>query len=274
MSGVDVGQVASLAGRDLGSRSCSYDERDAILYALAVGAHASELELVYERRLDVLPFYALPLGLWAVGECGSVGAYDAALTLHVGQELVLHAPLPRQATFEAHAEVEAVWDKGSAALVDIGVHCDLFDARYTIFVPGGGGFGGERGSRPAADERTGPPDVRTAFSTTSDQAALYRLTGDRHPVHVDPEAAAAAGFDRPILHGLCTLGGVALALARATGHHPTEVDRLEARLSSPVLPGDDIAIQGWSSGGACAFVATAADGAAAVTSGRVSFGRS
>ncbi len=129
-----------------------------------------------------------------------------------------------------------------AALVDIAVESEYFTASYGIFLPGLGGWGGERGGTSVpADEETGE-SWSGRYATAPNQAALYRLTGDLHPIHIDPEVAQANSFERPILHGLCTLGIAARMIAEAAGAHPADLKELEARLSSPVLPGDIIEV--------------------------------
>lgn len=236
--------VAELVGYDLGSRAVEYSESDAILYALGVGASGKQLELVYERDLRVLPTFALPLALWAVEEAGAIGAYDPMKTLHVGQALTMHRPLPSVGRFECEARIAAVWDKGSAALLEIEVSAEPFDATYVIFVPGAGGFGGERGES-SSIARADEPDLRVEATTSTNQAALYRLTGDRHPLHVDPQVAVAAGLARPILHGLCTLGTAARSVAEAIGRSPSELSKLHARFAASVYPGERLQLELW-----------------------------
>ena len=131
--------VAALKGHDLGRRVVSYDESDAILYALCVGAGPDELPLVYERGLHVLPTFALGLGLWAVEDAGALGAYDRLKSLHAAQHMTVHEPLPRAGKLEMHARVAQVWDKGSAATIDIVVECEQVTATYSIHLPGSGG---------------------------------------------------------------------------------------------------------------------------------------
>ena len=237
--------VASLRGYDLGERTVTYDERDAILYALAVGASAEELSLVYERDLRALPTYALAAGLWAVMETHALGAYDPTRALHVSQRLEIAVPLERAGALTMHAQITEVWDKGSAAILGIVVIAREFRATYGIYLPGEGGWGGERGPARRAADPQGAPDLRSRVASWPEQAALYRLTGDRHPVHIDPAVAEANGFERPILHGLCTLGITALELARSTGHHPASLRELTARFTAPVLPGDELLIRAW-----------------------------
>ena len=259
--------VASEAiGLDLGRRVVAYDEDDAILYALAVGARASDLELVFERDLRVLPTFALPHCLWACDELGARGFFSSADALQAGQRLELLAPLPRRGELELSARVSAVWDKGSAAIFDVEVGCESFRAVSSIFAPGRGGFGGERGaSAPAPAER--PPSRIAHAETTREQAVLYRLTGDRHLIHVDPRAARAIGQPRPILHGLCTLGFAARVLAELLGAHPCELRSLQARFAAPVLPGDRLEVRAWEPGDGGEVPFTVATGEAVALSG-------
>lgn len=263
--------LKELTGYDLGERDVAYGTRDAILYALAVGANAEQLDLVYERDLRVLPTFACALGLWAVEQAGTLGAYDRKRSLHAAQTLVMHKTMPREGRIATYGRIATVWDKSKASIVEIEVRSAVFTAIYTIFLPGIGNWGGEPGPR-AADETpvsVGEP-WQLSYRTSANLAALYRLTGDLHPIHIDPEIARANGFERPILHGLCTLGIAARAVANAAGVHPADLRSLTARLSGAVLPGDsvDISIQRLSEG----YVFDAAVGDRAVLkSGRTTF---
>jgi acyl dehydratase len=241
MSASTTTSLAALAGTDLGVSTASYDDTAAILYALAVGAAATELDLVYERDLRTLPTYACALGLWAVEAAGRLGAYDPKQSLHASQRLVVHRPLPTSADIAMTGRVASVLDKGKAALVQVEVDSPMFSATYDIFLPGLGGWGGERGLSSPATE-VPPPDSSTVVRTDENLAALYRLTGDRHPVHIDPVVAQANGFERPILHGLCTLGIAARTVAAQAGVHPARLLELDARLAAPVLPGDAVEV--------------------------------
>lgn len=250
--------LRQLIGYDLGERELSYEPRDAILYALAVGARADELDLVYERDLRVLPTYACALGLWAVEMAGELGAYDRKRSLHAAQSLVMRDPMPRIGRIRSRGSIVAVWDKGKATIVDIAVTADIFTATYTIFLPGVGNWGGS----PGPESEKAVPVARTAtvsYPTSPDLAALYRLTGDLHPIHIDPAIARANGFDRPILHGLCTLGIAARALAGPAGAHPADLTSLSARLSAPVLPGDTVTLFSSPARGRLAFEAGVGD---------------
>ena len=234
-------ELRNLVGHDLGSRTVSYDEADAILYALAVGAPPERTDLVYERDLRVLPSYGCAMGLWAVEACGETGAYDRHRSLHASQALSVHQPLPASGAIEMRGRVAAVWDKGKASMVEIVAESDFFDATYSIFLPGVGDWGGERG--PSSEKQDiGAPNWESHFQTQNNLAAIYRLTGDFHPIHIDPEVAKANSFNRPILHGLCTLGIAARLVAEAVDAHPCELVSLSARLAAPVMPGDQIDI--------------------------------
>ena len=256
-------------GRDLGARTASWDERDAILYALAVGARADELDLVFEERLRVLPTFALTLAQWAPDALGSQGAFDVRTAVHGAQRLRVLAPLPRAGSLELRARVGDVWDKGSAAVFDVVVESDAFVATWALFAPGCGGFGGDRG--PSGPRRPdGGPQITTEVATALNQAALYRLLGDRHHMHVDPGAAQAAGQPRPFLHGLCTLAATTLALAREAGVHPADLAELDGRFSAPVFPGDRLGVAAWRDGPATAFEVTSGD-RPVLSGGRVRF---
>jgi len=242
-----------LIGYDLGTQEVAWAERDAILYALACGAQADELELVYERDLRPLPGFVSALGLWAVERCGDLGVYDRKKSLHVSQGIVIHAPMARSAVLRTRGRVTGVWDKGKATIVEIEATCDVFTASYSIFLPGIGKWGGQ--PSPTAAKRYETPSLAKVaeYQTSPEQAILYRLTGDLHPVHVDHEVAHVYGFDRPILHGLCTLGIALRLLGPAFNHHPADLRTASARLSAPVLPGDKLILNAGATDGGFAF---------------------
>lgn len=257
-------------GMDLGSRRISYTAEDVILYHLAVGARADELSLVFERDLHVMPTFGVALGLWASDVLGDQGAWDISRSVHASQSLTVHAPLPPEGTLDMKGSVRAVWDKGSSAIFEIGVSCAFFDAVYSIYAPGSGGFGGERG--PSASVVSAPAATSAIVVTTTDptSAALYRLTGDRHLIHIDPVAAATIGASRPILHGLCTLAMAAGDIARWSGHSPTQISALHARFSGMVLPGETLESSVWHDDGMIHFQ-TSSPTAPVLTAGSISF---
>ncbi|MEU5987561.1 MaoC/PaaZ C-terminal domain-containing protein [Spirillospora sp. NPDC047418] len=249
--------MSEWSGKDLGTRTVTYDETRAILYALAVGADASDLDLVFEERLRVLPTFALTLAQWALDALGSAGAFDTGTAVHGTQRLRVLKDLPRSGAVEMSARVAEVWDKGSAAVFDVAVESEYFEATWSVFAPGAGGFGGERG--PSARRRPeAPPSGALTVATAANQAALYRLLGDHHHLHIDPEAAKAAGMPRPIMHGLCTLAALTLPLASSVGAHPADLRELEGRFAAPVFPGDELRVETWHDG-ALLFEAAADD---------------
>ena len=192
----------------------------------------------------MLPTFGLGLGLWASDELRERGFFSSTNSLHAGQRLEVLGHLPPSGELELTAHVAEVWDKGSAALFEIEVSCEFFRAVYSIFAPGQGGWGGERGPSARRDPESAPTQ-RARLQTSRESAVLYRQLGDRHLIHVDPEAARAIGQPRPILHGLCTLGYAARALPGLLGRRPDELRALEARFAAAVLPGDPLELRAW-----------------------------
>lgn len=228
-------RLSDLPGSSLGTRTAGFSTDDAILYALAVGAPASQLDLVWERGLRVLPTYSCALGLWAVEAAGELGAYDRARSLHVGQRLVVREPLsPGPVSMDGR--IGAVYDKGRLTIIEIEVAASSFEAGYTILLPGVGGWGGDP-PPPTQQASTLLPSWTKTVGVGPGAAALYRLTGDKHPVHIDPSVAAAMGLERPILHGLATMGMTSVAVAEAVGAHPADLSATTVRFLSPVYPG-------------------------------------
>lgn len=260
-------QLKDLAGCDLGKRLVEFSPDDAILYALAVGTSATQLDLVYEQDLRILPVYGCALGLWAVEAAGELGAYDRTRSLHVGQSLTVHEPL-RPEPLETHGCIRSVFDKGRLTIVEIAVAAPSFEATYTILLPGIGGWGGEP---PPPSERHPPlvPNWTDTVDIGPGAAALYRLTGDKHPVHIDPAVAAAMGLDGPILHGLATMGIAARVVAAAVGAHPADLAAARVRFSNPVYPGCELRIAVEAEGNTARAEASADD--ATVMSGEFTF---
>lgn len=243
----------------LGQRSApvpfDYTWRDVVLYALGVGATPDELDFLLELRGPrVLPTFAVvPSFFSMVGIAGDLGA-NLMMVVHGEQKIVLHRPIPPGGRLTTVSEVKAIHDKGKGAVVVVeaatrdekGEH--LFDNVFSIFVRGAGGFGGERGPEAQKiDPPTGrPPDFTLSQTTRPEQALLYRLSGDINPLHADPAFARLGGFDRPILHGLCTFGFAGRALIHgACGGDEQRLRSFAARFSAPVFPGDTLNTRGW-----------------------------
>jgi acyl dehydratase len=266
-----------------------WSSKDCLIYALGVGAGAqdplAELELTTENSQDVtqraLPTIPVVLGAGAAGAYASIGSFNPAMLVHGEQSVALAREVPVEGELEAVTEVVGVFDKGSGALVVtettatlVGDGQPLFTTRSGAFIRGEGGFGGDRGpsSTFAAPERA--PDHEVAYPTRTDQALLYRLSGDRNPLHSDPKFAAMAGFDRPILHGLCTYGFSGRGLLHALcGGDPALFRSMTGRFSSPVFPGETLTVRIWvEAEGQALFQTTGDDGRVVLDAGRVAFG--
>lgn len=252
---IDPGAVGATAGPS----SWSWDSTAAICYALGVGAGTEDLAFTTESTEGV-PQLVLPTFATLGGPprpCASVvGPYDPAMLVHGEHHLELAGSLPVSATVSSTSEIVAIWDKGSGALVvtesrsvDASSGEWLFTNRASAFIRGEGGFGGPRGPAGTRAQPGRDPDRVVSYQTRSDQALLYRLSGDRNPLHSDPAYAARAGYARPILHGLCTWGFTGRALLGAVcGPDPGRLHSMEGRFAAPVYPGDSLTILIWVEG--------------------------
>lgn len=238
-----------------GPHTESYDWKDTVLYALGVGAKVDELDFLLELSgPKVLPTFAVVPSFRAMlAIITKLGASVAAI-LHGEQKIIVHRPIPPQGTMTTVAAVSNIYDKGKGALVVIeanttdGLGEPLFDNVFSVFVRGEGGFGGDRGpvSPTLAPPTERAPNFEVTESTSPEQALLYRLSGDTNPLHASPQLAVSAGFDRPILHGLCTYGYAGRAiLHRACGGNPARFRSFAARFSGVVFPGDTLTTRGW-----------------------------
>ncbi len=247
----------------------SYTARDTILYALGVGAGADpqDLPYVFEEGLVALPTMAVVLAYPGFWQKEPRYGIDWRRVLHGEQAITVHAPLPVEGAVVGVLRIEAIYDKGAdkGALLysareihdeATGVH--LATVRQGSFLRGDGGFGGTGEGAPVPHPvPAGPPDLSIALPTRPEQALIYRLSGDDNPLHADPAVAASAGFERPILHGLCTYGVVGRALIRALGGPSTRLARMDARFSRPVYPGETLRTDIWRQpDGRAAFQAT------------------
>ncbi|WP_117213954.1 MaoC/PaaZ C-terminal domain-containing protein [Allorhizocola rhizosphaerae] len=235
-------------GAPLPSRTLDWSESDVLLYHLALGA--SELPYVYERDLVVLPTFAMVIPTLRDTQAPVLRMpgidVDLVSALHGRQELVMHKPLPPNGSAVATSRVADVYDKGSAAIIVTETECEYFTSRISIFVKGEGGFGGERGPSTKAEPPDRAPDHEIVARTWPEQALLYRLLGDRNPLHVDPGFAAMAGFPRPILHGLCTYGVVCKAVIDSVlGGEVNRVVSYSTRFAGVVFPGETLRTQVW-----------------------------
>src|SRR5918996_1294695 len=236
----------------------SYDEKDAMLYNVGIGARPyDDVEFLFEGKgPKVFPTFAVIGGMAGMGVMGQLEGINPVMILHGEQSITLHRELPPQAKLTLQGEITALWDKGAAAVIEIETTATdddgpLFTAKAGIFARGSGGFGGERG--PSAKEKNNPPEKEpdhvVSDETRIEQAAIYRLSGDRNPLHIDPEFAKMGGFDTPILHGLCTYGFVGRAILNTLcGGDPARFKSFDARFSDVVYPGDTIITKLWVDG--------------------------
>ena len=241
----------------------SWTSTQSLLYALGVGAGQTdptgfELEFTTENSIDVeqkaLPTMVVVLGGGGTGP--DFGDFDLAALVHGEQALELHQPLPVEGSARSVSKVAGIYDKGKAALVVLeGETTDLdgnplWTTRTSLFIRGEGGWGGDRGPAGSANEAPDrEPDEVVSYATRSDQALLYRLNGDRNPLHADPKFAEMAGFPKPILHGLCTYGFTGRALLHAVcDSDPARFKAMEGRFSTPVMPGDTLDVRIWRTG--------------------------
>lgn len=237
-----------------------WTERDTLLYALGVGAGTGDLAYTTENSHDipqqVLPTFAV-ICCMGFAAAPLVGSFNWGMLLHGSQEIRLSAPLPASGSLSVVAEVADIQDKGAgknaiiilrARGTDPATGAQVAETLTTLVIRGDGGFGGQPGQRAAAPEFPDrEPDARIALPTRDDQALIYRLSGDRNPLHSDPWfAREMAGFPMPILHGLCTYGVAGRALlAELAGGQAARLTAVAARFSAPVFPGETLTTSIW-----------------------------
>lgn len=251
-------------------KTASWTDRDSMLYALGIGMgqdplNEAELKFVYESGLKAVPTMATCMA-WGGGPSPGAMGINYMLVVHGEQKVELHKPLPTEANVVTDGRVLGAFDKGEGKGAVIVVETTMKDAdsgdllatlTSSIFARGDGGFGGP--SEGAPEPHKVPdraPDVSLDFPTTENQALIYRLSGDRNPLHSDPTIAKMAGFPRPILHGLCTYGVTCRAVLQAFADmDPAKIKSHAIRFSSPVFPGETITVDMWRDGNVVSFEA-------------------
>jgi acyl dehydratase len=241
----------------------TYSRKDTILYALGLGVGSkapcdpAELKYVYEKQLVALPTQAVTLAAGAMRLADPEFGVNYRMLLHAEQTLTMHKPLPPEGTVISESSIDEIYDKGAAKGAIMYMSRKLYEAATgdllvtmgnVAFLRADGGFGGKSEGqpkpRPVPADRA--PDRRAALSTSPNQALIYRLSGDYNPLHIDPEVAGVAGFDRPILHGLCGYGMVGRALIKELcGDDPSRLRRLDLRFTSPMFPGEPLHVEAW-----------------------------
>ncbi|ORV14671.1 MaoC/PaaZ C-terminal domain-containing protein [Mycobacterium celatum] len=252
-----------------------WTDRDTMLYALGVGAGTEDLSFTTENShgitQQVLPTYAV-ICCPAFGAAAKIGTFNWAMLLHGSQGIRLHRPLPPAGKLSVVSEVADIQDKGEGknAIVMLrgrGTDPDsgtlVAETLTTLVIRGEGGFGGEPGQRPVAPEIPDrEPDARIPLPTREDQPLIYRLSGDRNPLHSDPWfARELAGFPKPIMHGLCTYGVSGRALVAELGKgDAAAITSISARFTKPVFPGETLTTLIWRTGPGKAVFRTEASG--------------
>jgi len=264
----------------------SWTSADALLYAVGVGAGLgdplAELEFTTENSQglaqQVLPTFGLLIS--QVRGRRKLGDFDPALLVHAEQSFELHRPLPVDGAVRTTSTVTGMYDKGSGALVttenvavDKATGDPMVTARSGAFIRGEGGFGGDRGASEPWQRPERAPDHEVTMTTRPEQALLYRLSGDRNPLHADPKFAARGGFARPILHGMCTYGVTGRALLHTLcGSDPARFLAMSGRFTHPVYPGAALVVSIWLDGeGTARFQTATQDGPVVIDRGVLRF---
>ncbi len=260
----------------------SWTSKDALLYAVGVGAGTSELAFTTENTKDtpqrVLPTMAVILGGGGV-PMNKIGSFNPALLVHGEERIELLDEIPPEGEIESVGRIAAMWDKGSGAVVElesestlVATGKPLMKVMMSVFLRGEGGFGGERGPSGKFAPPDRAADHQVTYATREDQALTYRLSGDRNPLHSDPSFAQMGGFDKPILHGLCTYGFTGRALLHTLcGGDPSRFKSMYGRFSKPVMPGDELTVSMWVDGNACAYQTKNQDGVVVIDAGEMTF---
>jgi acyl dehydratase len=270
-------------GRAAATQTFHWTDRDYLLYALALGmgdpATQEALPFVFEQRLRVVPTFPTVLAWIAEPTFAGLGAAPD-FALHSGQKIEIHRHLTEAVDVTVTGRVIAAQDKGRERGAVIVVRQEIADARdgtalatltTSCFARDSGGCGsGGEALEPAHTVPTRDPDQRVRYQLRPDAALLYRLTGDRNPLHADPVAAQAGGFTQPILHGLCTFGMTCRAvLERVAAWLPDRIVKQEARFSAPVYPGETLEVVLWRDGPIVSFEAGVPErGVKVLTSGK------
>jgi acyl dehydratase len=240
-------------GKKIGPLTKTYDWKDLVLYALGVGAGYDELDYTYEKNLKALPSFSIAAIFDFLGQAAVASNLNLAGVLHGEQELIFHRPIPTAGTLTTEGRITHYYDKGPKGALIVAesatTHSNgekLYTSILTLFARLDGGFGGEDAPPRTVSFPEREPDFCVDALPAPNQPLLYRLTGDIFPLHADPEFARMVGFEKPIMHGLCTHGFACRALiASLTPGKPERVRRLACRFSKALYPGEPIRTQIW-----------------------------
>ncbi len=274
-------------------RRASWDSDLCLLYALGVGAGmkdpvGEELEFTTENTAGVtqkvFPTIVVLFGFTSSGgrsAMAQAGTYDPRMLVHGEQGIKLVRPIPTSGEVETVDEITGIYDKGKGAVIAtktvgtlIADGQPLYEATASVYITGEGGFGGDRG--PSERANVAPdraPDQEVTVQTRPDQALLYRLCGDRNPLHSDKQFSDVGGFPKPILHGLCTYGFTGRTLLHSLcDSNPERFGGMDGRFTSPVMPGEALTVKMWDEGGGKAIFQTLGqDGRVVLDNGGVTF---
>jgi acyl dehydratase len=248
----------NIIGKRLEPTPYTYNEDSIILYALGIGAGLNEIDFIYEKNLKVFPTFAvipfMPTLLNIFVPRARLNMYKV---LHGEHEVVLHKSIPTSGTLYTTTICNSIYDKADkGALVNLTFETRnetgelIFENRAAIVDRSAGNFGGERGSKtePINPPEGKAPDFSISYSIPPNQCALYRLSGDKNPLHIDPEFSKKGGFDRPILHGLCSMGYACRAIIHSIcGGDPDRFTSFSLRFMNVAYPGDTLITKGWRS---------------------------
>ncbi|MBW1641402.1 MAG: MaoC family dehydratase N-terminal domain-containing protein [Deltaproteobacteria bacterium] len=244
-----------VVGKKIEGEPFAYDEDTVILYALGIGAGLDEINFIYEKDLKVFPTFAVIPFMPSLIPLATEANLNMFTVLHGEQKIILHKEIPTKGSLISTAVCSSVYDKGDkGAIVNMEIESRdengelLFENKAVVFDRSGGNFGGDRG--PKVEKVEPPegknPDFSVSYTTSPDQAALYRLSGDKNPLHIDPEFAKMGGFDKPILHGLCTYGHAGrAALHSVCDGGPARFKSFGVRFTGVVFPGETLITEGW-----------------------------
>jgi acyl dehydratase len=247
---IDLGAI----GQSIGPLTKEYTWKDVVLYALSVGAGFDELEYCYENRLKVLPTFSIASIFEFLASVAMLSKVNLAGVLHAEQEIVFHQSIPKEGVLSTQGRIESIHDKGpgKGALVKATAdthHANgklLFSNLFSMYARFDGGFSGQEPPKENFSFPERAPEHCQSDLPSESQPLLYRLSGDVFGLHVDPDFAQACGFEKPIMHGLCTFGFACRALIKhLTPGRPESIKRLKVRFRRPLYPGVPIHTKIW-----------------------------
>lgn len=233
----------------------NYDEHRVILYNLGIGASTDELDFIYEKNIKVFPTFAVIPSSPAIQKILAETGVNKTYLVHGEEQITLHRRIPTNGSLHTTAVWASAYDKGdNGAVITIDTQTKdddgqlIFETQMVLLDRSAGNFAGDRG--PKTEKMTLPetetPDFQVEQQIPQNQAAIYRLSGDTNPLHIDPDFAEKAGFPRPILHGLCSFGFSARALINSIGKRdPDSLKLFSARFAGVVFPGETLLTEGW-----------------------------